>query len=122
VTWFPYGPSFVMAPRDVNFERLSRRNEVGRQSPVSSITVDPTDPDTIYIVVRPLSGGVSSFRSRDGGESWTPITDALQRRDPQVDPSAFAVHPIQPNVVCMGTGQRTAGRPGLRSSPVTPGP
>jgi hypothetical protein len=108
MTWYPYGPNFVIRPRDVNFKRLSRRNEVGQQSLVSSITLDPTDPATIYIVTRPSSGGVASFRTRDDGETWTPITDDLQRSDSQVDPTTFAVHPSQPQVLYMGTGGKQA--------------
>jgi hypothetical protein len=46
-TWFPVGPDCVFAPRDVNFQRLSRRDEQGRQGLVNSIAIDPTDASTI---------------------------------------------------------------------------
>jgi hypothetical protein len=41
MSWFPVGPNFSFAPNDTGFQRLSRRNEGGRQGLVSAITVDP---------------------------------------------------------------------------------
>jgi hypothetical protein len=37
MSWFSIGPDFTFAPRDGNFKRLSRRNEVGRQGLVSNV-------------------------------------------------------------------------------------
>jgi hypothetical protein len=48
--WFPIGPDFVFSPRDVNFKRLSRRDDFGRQGLVNGIAVDPTDASTIGTV------------------------------------------------------------------------
>jgi hypothetical protein len=104
--WFPIGPDFVFAPRNAAFKRLSRRNEGGRQGLVSSITVDASDPSTIYVVERPSSGGTSAFRTLDGGDSWTPIADSLQRVDPNVDPSWIAINPSHPEIVYMSTWGR----------------
>jgi hypothetical protein len=103
MSWFPIGPDFVFAPKDATFKRLSRRNEFGRQGLPSSITIDPTDANTLYIAERPSSGGTSAFRTRDDGASWTPIADALQQADSSVDPSCFAVNPDHPTTIYMGT-------------------
>jgi hypothetical protein len=103
MAWFPIGPDFVFTPRNPNFKRLSRRNEVGQQCLVSTITVDPTDPLTIYVCDRPSSGGATTFRTRDGGQSWTPITDALQRSDPRIDPVYVAVNPDHPEIIYLAT-------------------
>ena len=109
MSWFPIGPDFVFAPRNANFKRLSRRNELGRQGLVSHITIDPNDPATVYVVVRPSSGGSSAFRMRtEGGiegASWMPIADSLQQSDPTVDPSCIAVNPdpAHSNIIYMGT-------------------
>ena len=93
MAWFPIGPDFVFAPRNEDFRRLSRRNEIGRQGLVAAIAIDPSDPDVIYTAERPTSGGSSAFRTNDGGLSWTPIADSLQQLDPAVDPNCFAVNP-----------------------------
>jgi len=103
MSWFPIGPDMVFAPRIPNFKRLSRRNEFGQQGLTSSITLDPTDANTIYIVERPSSGGTSAFRTRDDGASWTPIADALQQVNAAVDPYCFAVNPDHPETIYMGT-------------------
>jgi hypothetical protein len=63
MTWYPFGPDFVLGPRDVNHKGLLRRNEVGPQSLVSAITVDPTDESIMNLVTPPSSGGVASFRT-----------------------------------------------------------
>jgi hypothetical protein len=106
MTWYPFGPAFVFNPRNPNFNRLSRRNEYGSQSKVVGITVDPSDPATIYIATNPDSGGTASFRTNDRGESWTPMTDELQRGDPDIHPWTFVVHPSNPQVVYLGTDNK----------------
>jgi hypothetical protein len=103
VTWLPIGPDFVFAPRSSSFKRLSLRNEGGRQGLVSSIAIDPTEPETIYVVERPSSGGASAFRTRDDGMSWTPIADALQQVNPGIDPTCVAINPDHPEIVYLGT-------------------
>jgi hypothetical protein len=101
--WFPVGPNFVFAPIVTGFKRLSRRNEAGRQGLVSAIAVDPTDPDYLYVAIRPSTGGAAAFRSADGGNSWTAISDALQQSDPTVSPTALAVNPANPAIVYLAT-------------------
>ena len=100
----PIGPDCVFAPRNANFLRLSRRNELGRQGLVKSIAVDPTDSGTIYTVEAPTSGGNSAFRTTDNGQSWTPIVDSLQQIDPaNVNPSCIAVNPLTTSSIYLGT-------------------
>jgi hypothetical protein len=103
-TWIPIGPDSVFAPRDVNFRRLSRRDELGRQGLVNGIAIDPTDASTIYTTEAPTSGGNSAFRTDDDSASWVPLVDGLQQTDPGgVDPSCIAVHPSATGIVFMGT-------------------
>jgi hypothetical protein len=103
-TWIPIGPDSVFTPRDGNFQRLSRRDELGRQSLVNSVAIDPNDASTVYTTETPTSGGNSSFRTDDDGESWAPIVDGLQQTDPAgVNPSCIAVHPTTSGVVYLGT-------------------
>jgi hypothetical protein len=103
MSWHPIGPDFVFAPRNSPFQRLSLRNEYGRQGLPSSIAVDPNDNQTIYIAERPSSGGASAFRTRTEGRAWTPIADVLQQANPNVDPSCFAVNDRNPTTIYMGT-------------------
>jgi hypothetical protein len=107
MSWYPIGPDFVFSPRNVNFKRLSRRNEWGRQGLVSHIAVDQSDPSTIYVVERPSSGGTSAFRTRNDGESWFPIADALQQVDPAIDPCCIAINPAHPNLIYMAAWSNT---------------
>jgi hypothetical protein len=98
MSWFPIGPNAVFAPRNSNFTRLSRRNELGMQGLVANIAIDPTDPGTIYVAELPLTGGASAFRTRDNGDSWKSISDSL----PNVTPSCVAVNPSNPATIYMG--------------------
>lgn len=102
--WVPIGPDCVFTPRNANFLRLSRRNELARQGLVKSIAVDPTDSGTIYTAEAPTSGGNSAFRTTDNGQSWTPIVDGLQQTDPaNVNPSCIAVNPLATSSIYLGT-------------------
>jgi hypothetical protein len=101
--WFPIGPDFVFAPRDPAFKPLSRLNEKGRQGLVSSIAIEPGDARTIYVVVRPMHGGSSMFRTRDGGESWVAISDGLRARSANADPNWVAIHPVHPEIIYVGS-------------------
>ena len=100
--WLPLGPDMVYWPRNMP-RRLSRRNELGTQGLPSNIALDPADPDTIYIVERPSSGGQSAWRTRDGGRSWKCIADVLQRLNPNTDPAAIAVNPRRPEIIYLAT-------------------
>jgi hypothetical protein len=103
-TWVPIGPDFVFSPRDINFKRLSRRNEYARQSLVNSIAIDPNDANTIYTAETPASGGTAVFRTDDGGASWTSLMDSLQSLDPgNTNPSTVAHHASISGVIYVGT-------------------
>ena len=110
MTWFPIGPDFIYTPRDsATPQRISRRNMYARQCQIWGITVDPTNNNTIYTIdqnsnVGALAkGGTSAFRTDDGGESWTPISDSLLQADFTLQPTCIGVHPSNPNYVYMGT-------------------
>lgn len=101
--WLPIGPDFVFAPRNQNFKRLSRRNELGRQGLPATFVIDQSDPLTIYDVQRPSSGGTSAFRTRDGGNSWFAIADTLTQSDALADPVWIEINQTTPNVIYMAT-------------------
>ncbi len=71
---------------------MSLRNEAGEQGLVSNIAIDPSDPDTIYLIERPSA-------------LWTPIAGSLQQKNPNIDPSCIAINPDHPEVIYMGTLQ-----------------
>ncbi len=106
MTWIPIGPDFVTQrfnAREQNTRRLSRWNEAGRNGWIAPIEIYRRNANYLYVCERPSSGGRTAFRSRDGGHSWTPISDALQRADPDVDPSCIAIHPNDPDTIYLGT-------------------
>jgi hypothetical protein len=103
MAWFPIGPDFVLALQAEGVRRLSRRNELGRQSMAFNLGLDPTDPNVLYAISRPWTGGTSLFRTDDQGQSWYSIADELQWSDPRVDPSCITVNPNQPDVIYLGT-------------------
>lgn len=103
MAWYPIGPDFVFVPRDINFKRLSVRNEWLRQGLVNSIAIDPTDPNTIYVAETPTSGGRSAFRTTDGGRSWTPIVDVLQQGNPSFAPNVVIVDPVNTSIIYIAT-------------------
>jgi hypothetical protein len=65
----------------------------------NDIEFHPTNPDIVY--VGSASGGV--WKSTDGGDTWTPITDDL----PALGVGAVLVLPWSPDVVLLGTGEGT---------------
>jgi hypothetical protein len=106
MSWLPNGPSFVFAPRDSSFRRLSRRNEGGGQGLVARIAIEPGNPATVYAVVRPTSGNVGLFRGSGVGtvtEDWTSIVDGLQQSNSYLDPSCVAVDPVTPSTIYMAS-------------------
>jgi hypothetical protein len=61
------------------------------------------NPNTIYVVVRPSSGGAPAFRTTDGGTSWVNLSDALQAAYPGADPVAIAINPALPQHIYLAT-------------------
>ena len=62
-----------------------------------SVDFDPTDPGVVYLGA--ASGGL--WKSTDGGDNWSPITDDL----PTLAIGAVCVLASDPNVVLIGTGE-----------------
>ena len=91
-SWRALGP-FGMFGNQINFGGIGQL-VAGR---VTSISVHPTDPYTVYIGA--ASGGV--WKSTSGGATWSPLTDS------QCAPAigSVAVDPVDPNLVYAGTGE-----------------
>lgn len=87
--WEPLGPTLV--PKD----QQNRPNGLGR---VNVIAFHPTNAQTFWVGTP--SGGL--WRTQDGGQNWTPLTDAL----PSLGVADVAVHASQPNTLFMLTGDR----------------
>jgi uncharacterized protein (TIGR03437 family) len=89
--WTNLGPAPIPSPNG------------GLAGRVNSIAIDPRDSNVVFIGT--ADAGV--WRTRDGGASWTPLTDS------QADPAigAVALDPSAPDIVYAGTGD-PAGYPG----------
>src|SRR2546430_35092 len=106
MAFLPIGPDFVFAPRDPNFRRLSLRDENGAEGLVQRIAIDQTDPNRIYIVARPSSGGTSVHRTDDGGSSWTSLFDTVMLSDPgSTQATCVSVNPLDAKYVFVGCDQ-----------------
>jgi hypothetical protein len=62
-----------------------------------SVIIDPTNDQNMYAAG--ISGGV--WKSTNGGESWTPVGDALTN----LDVSSLVIDPHDPNTIFAGTGE-----------------
>ena len=88
-TWTELGP--VGMPTN----GTGQPNGLGR---VNGIGFHPTDANTFYIAAP--SGGI--WKTTNGGSTWSPLTDTL----PTLGTSCIQVHPTNPNIVYVGTGDR----------------
>lgn len=88
--WTPLGPN--------NWSSSSYNPGNGR---VNAVAEDPNDPNTIYIGAP--SGGC--WKSTDGGQSWTVLTDQLQA----LGVSAIAIDYTNSNTIYLGTGDDDGG-------------
>lgn len=70
------------------------QNMAGR---TTGVAAHPTDPDTIFVAT--AGGGV--WRTTDGGNDWTPLTDDL----PSLYMGAIAISESDPNVLYAGSGE-----------------
>ncbi|MFQ5913780.1 MAG: hypothetical protein ACE5JS_11410 [Nitrospinota bacterium] len=70
----------------------------------TSFAFDHTDPSTLYATVE--IGGV--LKSRDGGESWKPVTNETNR-----DAHVVLIHPKDPKTLYVTTGFGSTNRPGV---------
>lgn len=67
---------------------------------VNFITEEPGNPNTVYVGMP--SGGL--WRTEDGGETWTPLTDFL----PSMGVSGIVIDPSNTDVIYIATGDRDA--------------
>jgi photosystem II stability/assembly factor-like uncharacterized protein len=67
---------------------------------INVIARDPFDPQTIYIGAP--SGGL--WKTMDEGQNWEVLTDQL----PVMGVSAIAIHPVNSDIIYIGTGDRDA--------------
>lgn len=92
--WRALGPSVI--PKGQTYGKGGNN-----KPPVSGrcvgVSVDPAAPGTVIL----CSGGGGIWRTDDGGQSWTPRTDAL----PVLSLGALARAPSAPNVLYAGTGE-----------------
>src|SRR5262245_51444299 len=111
--WVPIGP----AP-ELNGGTPGRLSVSGR---VAGIAADPTNPNRIFVAA--ASGGI--WRTLDGGNTWTPLTDHLpdssfpaglttQQIDAlrTLDMGAIAIAPSNPNILYAAEGESDAGTSG----------
>lgn len=77
--------------------RSSNSANLGR---INVVAVDPNNSNTYYVGAP--AGGL--WKSVDGGNSWTPLTDEL----PQIGVSAIAIDPTNSNIIYIGTGDDDA--------------
>ncbi|MCB0086079.1 MAG: hypothetical protein KDE47_34300, partial [Caldilineaceae bacterium] len=66
-----------------------------------AIVIDPRDSKVVYIGA--AQGGV--WKSTNGGDSWTPLTDKM----PSLAIGALALDPKNPDILYAGTGEPTLG-------------
>lgn len=67
---------------------------------LNAVTIDMNDRNVIYVAAP--SGGI--WKSIDGGFSWTTSYDTM----PVLGTSAIAIHPLHPDTIFIGTGDRDA--------------
>src|SRR5206468_9545966 len=65
---------------------------------VAALAVDPRDPKVVYMGA--AGGGV--WKTTDGGQHWTPLTDD----QPSLATGAIALAPSNPDIVYVGTGEQ----------------
>ncbi|RME65169.1 MAG: hypothetical protein D6790_02240, partial [Caldilineae bacterium] len=75
--------------------------KVNTSGRVTALVVDPRDSDVVYLGA--AQGGV--WKTTDGGDSWTPLTDD----QPSLAVGAIALDPKNPDIVYVGTGEPTSG-------------
>ncbi len=92
--WRPLGPLSIPHGQTYGRGRGSRPSVSGR---ISSIAVDPNNPDHILIG----TGGGGVWESTDTGRKWVARTDD----QPSLSIGAVAFNPSDPSIVYAGTGE-----------------
>lgn len=87
------------------WEELGPGNLGGR---TRALVIHPTNPSLIYAAS--VGGGV--WKSADGGNSWSPLTDLM----PNLAVSSLTMDPKNPTVLYAGTGEAVYGRSDKRGS------
>jgi hypothetical protein len=77
-----------------SWQPLGPGNAGGR---TRALVIRPDDPNTMYAGT--VGGGV--WKTTDGGQSWTPLTDLL----PSISISSLAMDPTAPDTLYAGTGE-----------------
>jgi photosystem II stability/assembly factor-like uncharacterized protein len=93
-TWRPLGPFSIPHGQTYGYGAGSRPSVSGR---ISSIAVDPGNPD--HILIGSAAGGV--WESQDAGASWRPRTDNVRT----LTIGAVVFDPSDPSIVYAGTGE-----------------
>jgi len=81
----------------INNGITARTGDSGDGIPVFSLTVDPNNPDTLWLGTQ-FSGGV--FRSDDAGQNWRPLSNGIQEYALTI--RGFTVEPGNSDVVYLG--------------------
>ncbi|MBO0698059.1 MAG: hypothetical protein J2P46_06680 [Zavarzinella sp.] len=59
--------------------------------PINGITVHPNQPNTVYVMLKvPVGGGVSVYKTTDGGQTWAPVGGSGL---PQIPAYSMAIDP-----------------------------
>ena len=86
-----------IGPNKIPGNRTSQPNGMGR---VNAIAFHPTDDNIMYAGAP--AGGM--WKTIDKGKSWTSNTDTM----PTLGVSSIIIHPKNPDIIYMGTGDRDA--------------
>jgi len=94
--WSFVGPTDLSAP----YRRYFGPSPIAGR--VNAVAFDPVDPDTYWV-----GGPGGLFKSTDAGVTWRALSD----RFPVVSVSSIAVHPTNPDIVYVGTGDFDGAAP-----------
>jgi photosystem II stability/assembly factor-like uncharacterized protein len=101
-SWTPIGPAPIVNSLPISGSIAGNPPLTGR---ITGIATDPTDPNTIYLAA--AGGGV--WKTTDGGQMWTPLTDDITAAGVPAGVvdfmGAIAVAPSNPQVIYAGTGE-----------------
>src|SRR5581483_902450 len=90
-TWTLIGPQSVVPFND---NQSGAPNATGR---ITALAVDPRNANVVYAGA--AQGGV--WKSTNGGQTWTPLTD----QQPSLSVGAIAIAPSAPDTIYVGTGE-----------------